>query len=1077
MKNEEFAVKQKIPTFVAVKNIKINMTFKRLVNQNLRHYTRYYILIALAVALANTIITGSLFVGDSVRQTLISRVDERLGNTLALITSGNTFMDEAFARAPALEGAAATVFFTNGFVPDGLALQPVSVWGVDSSLTAVAAPGFVFPRSGEVVINRKMANELSLKEDDFIVVRLPNTSMIPSGSLFVRDNYTESLRLRVKAVIDSRQSGNMSLRNEQSIPFNLFVNRQQLTYRMEMEGKCNIIMLNRKISEDELINSWAPHFSGITVENKDGYQEIISEAIFLDQNLVSQLNGRFPQTNHLFSYLVNDIATVATASVASASVPYSFVTAIDRFAGIELTGDDMILTDYAATRLNAKIGDSITLAFFVSAELKALTEESHRFIVREIMPLQAFLDDGRLSAEYPGLYDVDSCNDWDSDLPIDMERIEKEDEDYWDLYRTTPKALIAYSKAASLWANNYGVATAMRIAGEDKIALDEIISPADAGIAVVSPRDAGLTAAMEGIDFTTLFLSLAFFVIAAALLLAIIPLGGMLHDRGTEMKLLQALGYNEKRINKILISEIALMTVIATLTGMFTAVMYNRLVLFALENIWKGAVHTENIMASIKALSLILGAFSSLVVCFATVWLALRRILNENQKSKIENQKSKFKIQKSNIFFLVCTLVVFPLNLAIVQSPSLYIVTGLTALLAFITGYPDIIRRGASRTLSVGSLVYKNLYYRRRAGIISVSALSCGVFVVFSVGLNRADFSNVVSGTGGFALWGENSVPLYHTLSTADGRARYGLTSMPAEVEILQFYRRGGDDASCLNINKAPQPTVLGVDAERLSQASFTFANATDLSNPTSEEVWALLSQKRGDFYPVIADQTVLQWGLMKTVGDTIMYLNRRGEPVVLQFVAGLNNSIFQGNLLIDKSFFAEIWGEDGSEVMLVQTADSLRYEVRQLLSHALANYGLQLSFSNERLREFNSVADSYLTIFLMLGGLGLLIGMFGMLLVIKRGILDRAGELSVLLAIGFDEAKIRKQLFRESMTAPVYAIVAGTVAAFMAVASALTAVSIFTWAIMLAIVVMLIVIAWIYAKRVFSVLNQGIIP
>jgi len=398
--------------------------------------------------------------------------------------------------------------------------------------------------------------------------------------------------------------------------------------------------------------------------------------------------------------------------------------------------------------------------------------------------------------------------------------------------------------------------------------------------------------------------------------------------------------------------------------------------------------------------------------------------------------------------------------------------TGFIALLVSIMGYSRIVSKKASysgNSFNRENIVYKNLDYRRRNGIISVAVLASGLFVVFSVGLNRKNFSDastLLSGTGEFSFWGENSVPLYHSLSTPEGRTRFGLSGLPEDADILQFFRHGGDDASCLNLNKSPQPTVLGVDADRLAESSFTFAATVD-GLPDNSSVWKALSHKRGDFYPVIVDQTVLQWGLMKSIGDTIAYLNRRGEPVVLQFIGGLNNSIFQGNLLIDKSFFVELWGEDGSEVMLVQTPEGTEQTVRQLMSQALANYGLQLVSCNERLREFNSVTDSYLTIFLMLGGLGLLIGLFGMLLVVRRGLLDRAREISTLLAIGFDAGFIKRQLFRESMAVPVYAVIVGTLAALVAVISAIPAVSLFTWATMLAIIVLLMIIAWWYTKKI----------
>ena len=161
---------------------------------------------------------------------------------------------------------------------------------------------------------------------------------------------------------------------------------------------------------------------------------------------------------------------------------------------------------------------------------------------------------------------------------------------------------------------------------------------------------------------------------------------------------------------------------------------------------------------------------------------------------------------------------------------------------------------------------------------------------------------------------------------------------------------------------------------------------------------------------------------------------------------------------------------------MLVKTNESAQHEVRQMLSQALSNYGLQLSLCNERMREFNSVMDSYLTIFLMLGGLGLMIGLFGMLLVIRRGMIDRAGEISTLASLGFEANIVRKLLFRESMTVPVYAIVAGTIAALVAVTSAIPAVSLLTWITMLVIIIALIIIAWCYSGIASKVSSSNFI-
>ena len=44
-----------------------------------------------------------------------------------------------------------------------------------------------------------------------------------------------------------------------------------------------------------------------------------------------------------------------------------------------------------------------------------------------------------LAPEYPGISDAPTISDWDPPFPMDLGRIRKVDEDYWNRYRATPK--------------------------------------------------------------------------------------------------------------------------------------------------------------------------------------------------------------------------------------------------------------------------------------------------------------------------------------------------------------------------------------------------------------------------------------------------------------------------------------------------------------------------------------------------------------------------------------------------------------------------------------------------------------
>ena len=144
---------------------------------------------------------------------------------------------------------------------------------------------------------------------------------------------------------------------------------------------------------------------------------------------------------------------------------------------------------------------------------------------------------------------------------------------YWNLYRSTPKAIIAYDAVAGDWSNAYGSATAIRL--DDAEPNLSQLRPEMFGIQLIHPREAGLFAAKNGVDFSSLFLSLAFFIIVSAILLMLIPVSEMLYQRQQEINLLKALGYTQKRIVRILWSELSPLVLIASVIGVVAGLVYN----------------------------------------------------------------------------------------------------------------------------------------------------------------------------------------------------------------------------------------------------------------------------------------------------------------------------------------------------------------------------------------------------------------------------------------------------------------------------------------------------------------------
>jgi len=1029
------------------------VNFNSLIYKNIRYFTRCFKLVAVAVLITVAVIIGSLVVGDSVRMTLVKRVTERLGNTETILFSRNSFLSDKLLDASLLKGSARGILLTNGFISHSGRLIPVFVWGVDDMSI----------EKGTSCINPVLAEELVLNKEGDIVLRLPATGLIPSGSLFVTENYTTSLRLTNNGIVESKDGGNISMKNEQVIPFNIFVNREELAEALEVEGKINLILEQKKIASLELKETWNYTSSGLTVNRRDGFTEITSDRVFLQDEVVQTICRSNKEPNRLFSYLAN------TIDLNNASIPYSFVTGMDRYKDEVIRENEILLSDYSAKRLQAQVGDTIQITYFTSQDQKTLVTDTVRLQVKRIIPISEFQQDKTLSAEFPGLSDVERCTEWDSDLPIQMDLITDEDEKYWEDFRSTPKAIVAYNAVAGDWGNEYGNATAIRIS-DTSPDLSELRAEMF-GVQLIYPRESGLYAAMNGVDFSSLFLALGFFIIVSAMLLMLVPLSEMLYQRRHEISLLKALGYSHKRIVKLFWMETAPIVFISSIVGVILGLLYTGLIMWLLGNVWKGATQTDGFMVYPDMLTILAGFVAGILL---SLWLLRRtivRILKKEQNSRGEERLSLKPRKYMALLSSLLAIVVIGINFVFLQSVTLFVLVGIILIgMAALWGDYLICKKGSDNKSGFHSakLIWSTLYANKKQAILSFITLTIGVFIVFSVGLNRkgfADSSQIRVGTGGYSLWCESSIPLYYNMQTEYGREKLSLTDLPYETEILQCLRYSADDASCLNLNKVTTPTVLGVDMKALSESDFQIEqNVYYLERKAFFEQMQIGTDA---VYPALVDATVLTWSLGLSLGDTLYYEGDRGQSIAIVLAGILSNSVFQGHILIDRNLFSDIWNETtGSEVFLLKVNESEKEKVKTLLSQALNEYGVRVFTTNDRLRQFNMVTDTYLTIFMTLGGLGLLLGIMSFIIVIRKNLSMRRKEINLYRTVGFTDHKIIQTLYRENLLVPLYAIITGVISSLVGVSLSFMNTGIGVWLLALFFTLFFITCVLVFVKR-----------
>jgi ABC-type antimicrobial peptide transport system permease subunit len=163
--------------------------------------------------------------------------------------------------------------------------------------------------------------------------------------------------------------------------------------------------------------------------------------------------------------------------------------------------------------------------------------------------------------------------------------------------------------------------------------------------------------------------------------------------------------------------------------------------------------------------------------------------------------------------------------------------------------------------------------------------------------------------------------------------------------------------------------------------------------------------------------------------------------------VAGVANSILQGNLIIDEAEFVRRFpGETGHRMFLIDVPSNTGTESNRLektsaaMSRALQDVGLELTPTTQRLAAFNAVQNTYLNTFQILGGLGLLLGSAGLGVVVLRNVLERRSELGLLQAVGFRRRSLHWLVLSEHGGLLGLGLAVGITAAVAAVLPALLA-------------------------------------
>ena len=1048
------------------------MNLTRLIFRNLWFYRKPYLAVAVGVMISTAVLTGALIVGDSVRFSLQHLTDVRLGKIRYVLQPNERFFrqelaDEIFAQthipvAPAIQCGAIAINSDKN-----LRINHVQVIGIDQRFLGFWDQPLPAPGEDEAILGRNVAEKLDIKSGDYLLLRIQKQGKTPSNAPFAAEKRSSvSLRVKVAGIADDHQMGLFSLKSNQTAPFNIFISLGQMASMLELKGYANMLLAGGDSLSPVIFSgfdsaiglSWKPEDAGLhfSKHGKDGMYEIIPDRIFFDDNTANAILSTIPGCESILTYMVNSISSKGRTT------PYSFVTAANEsFLKQTIAPGGIVVNEWLSKDIGIGPGDSVTLRYFIMGNLRSLKEDSARFFVKAVIPDRNSLADPQLMPDFPGMSDAGNCHDWETGAPIDLKRIRDKDEQYWKDYRGTPKAFILLETGQKIWSNKFGHFTSFRFMTTEthlpgiKKRLMEKLRPGQYGLSFQAVYKEGQLAAGNSTDFGGLFLSLSFFIMLSAVLLTAMLFSLFAQKRSAETGILAATGFRRRQILGMMSVEALIVAVAGAIPGTFAGILYNQLLIVGLNTLWYDAVNTSMIVMHIKPLAVIFGAASgiltSVTVMVVVLWKNLRNPLAILVKGAFHiphpaSLKGNIIINAATGVASIAISLILILGLLItgqtmnvplfLAAGGLFLLGGLAMMNLFLIR--TTLKRSAGITRFF-QLVLKNVALHRNRTLAVVTLLSLGTFSIVITGANRKTFYGVEtdrsSGTGGFLFWAETVIPIMNDLNTPAGADAYGLKDEDIldSVHFIQLTRLDGDDASCLNLNQVSRPVILGVPPcffDRIQAFSFTgLLPSVDKGHP-----WKYLEKRLAqDVIPGFADETVITWGLRKKAGDTLFYRDESGKILKIKLMGGLDNSIFQGNVLVSDSLLHLFFpSSGGSRIMLIEGPASKSDAIAHRLEALFRDDGMMITSTAVRLAAFHAVENTYLSVFLLLGGLGVIIGTFGLGIVILRNIHQRRQEFAIYLALGFK----RKFILRLILVEHLFMLLSGL---FLGLISALT--------------------------------------
>jgi hypothetical protein len=979
--------------------------------------------------------------------------------------------------------------------------REVQVYGVDERFWRFHGLTRAGPEGRSAFVGADLAAALAVRPGDDLLLRVETADWVPRESLYgQRDEASRSIRLTCEAILSLQDLGGFALRPAQGNVLTVFVPLARLQRDLGQPARVNGVLLGpagptagADWIRDSLATSLALSDVGVSVRTlPSGRAAVVeSDRILLGEPIVraalEAAAGTGLAASGVFSYLANAIRAngreIPYSVIAAADLWRGALTSVTRveagMSGAPATADDAIwLNEWACHDLGVAPGDAIEVDYYLWQESGRLSAQTARFRLAGVVSIGGDVDPA-LAPDVPGVSEARDIRAWNPPFPMDMRRIRDADEDYWHRHRATPKAFVTLARGQALWRSRFGQLTSIRVAQPDhgaaaaggaadaalgafREALRKKLDPEASGFSITPVRARGLAGSEGATDFGEYFVYFSFFLVAGALLLAGLFFRLGVEQRVREIGVLLAVGFPSAAVSRLFVTEGVVLAGAGSLLGAAGAVGYGGLLVAGLRTWWVGAVGTTQLFLQVSAGDIAAGVAGGMAASLLAVFLSLRGLRRAAVPAMLagilESRTARVTRARSFVWggaaacagaagLLVGGAVDAVPDVAAFFGSGVLLLASALALIAALLrrtrtdafagpGWPSLARFGAGY-----------LAYRPGRSLLCITLIAFAAFVIVSVEAFRkeagqADYSPA-SGTGGFPLLAEAALPVLADPNSDAGREALGLDAaeLPgfARVRFVPFRERPGEDASCLNLYAPQEPRILGATPAFVREARFSFTTSLARGAEERRNPWLLLESTLPDgAIAAIADATTIQYVLHRSVGDELIVRGDDGADVRIRLVGALRDSVLQGALIVgEASFLRAFPGREGFGFFLLDVPVLDAPSLVRPLEEQLADWGVAIEQTSDRLAAYHRVENTYLSTFQSLGTLGLALGTLGLAAVVLRNVLERRKELALLRAVGFCAPTIRFVIVAETAILTVAGIVCGSGSALVAVVPA----------------------------------------